>query len=1145
MAHPSRLHRRAALALSAILVAGVALVATIPVFATDDGQAQSTITGQVTGEGAGLAGITVTLDGVGEVVTGSDGGFQFSNLAAGSGYSLTTFDPATVWAAGSASGTLAEGDNSATIDISRTTLPGISGTVMSGGMPLVDILVEITGGAATPSATTSSDGAFSFNGLAAGTYSLTFRDVHDAWESKTIDGVVVDATSVDLGSVELLAAPVATPPVESSDQSLIQVVTEPGVISGVITDRASGDPIPRASVNVSQNDIVTKGVTAGDDGQFDITGLPIGTYSLTASTFGSEPGWQSQTVTVTLTESSPAVVRDIALRKNPTGAGALTGVLKDEAGNPIPNVPVYVSKLGYSSSTSLNSIQTDSSGMFRKDGLASGSYSISVGSDAYRPIPYRVSLISVDAAEPAADYGVIVLTSYPTGDGSVRGVIRDEATGAVVSGVQVSLMSESTSRALVATTNSEGVWSLDHLAYGAYQVGFAPPSGSVRYEISNPPILHISSVVRVDRVDTLRSVSAGAGSIRGVVRDIVTHLPLVGAQIYVDRTAGGFRTASLTTDSSGVFTLTALPAGEYNVVVELAGYFGESTRVMVAADQADVRVSLTAIEPEPAGIFGTAGVHGVLTDPEGVPMDGVIITASTTQGALRTPHAETDAGGRYAFDDLPAGEVLVTVWEHTSDHSYLPFSRTLVLVAGVVTTLDIGLDEAASVQGFASIDQSFGYGVDAFVSAIPEGSSLEDPVPFFSVNPGSGYYKIEGLAPGTYTLYFTQFGGTYNGTGIAPAYWRQGVANGTTIASQASRITLTAGQVLTGRNITLSAGGAISGSIAVDAPGGTSALPVGKGVVVKVNALLGNAWYELPLAQVRVNDGSYLISGLAPGSYILQFDDEWTTNRAFVRQFSGGALTFQGAQIITVTAGQTADAGQVALGLTAPTSAAGPIDLSTFNPGKLEALKGQITVASGLRSGSPATITVGEQFAGEWVSVWANSTPTALGSWTQVSNAGTVSATIPSTLSGSHSIAVQDADSQTIGWAPVTIAPASTTPSTPTGPSQPTQPGQPSQPAGPGTSGASGGSTVPVRTGATSAPPAATPPTVVATPTPTPVPSASAPAPVDEQLTTEALPAESEQRPAPLDFGWAPLLLIAVVLLTGVVMLIILRRRPI
>lgn len=64
---------------------------------------------------------------------------------------------------------------------------------------------------------------------------------------------------------------------------------------------------------------------------------------------------------------------------------------------------------------------------------------------------------------------------------------------------------------------------------------------------------------------------------------------------------------------------------------------------------------------------------------------------------------------------------------------------------------------------------------------------------------------------------------------------------------------------------------------------------------------------------------------------------------------------------------------------------------------------------------------VGEEFAGEWVSVWANSTPTALGGWVQVSANGTVPASIPSGLVGSHRIAVQDADLQTIGWAPITL----------------------------------------------------------------------------------------------------------------------------
>jgi hypothetical protein len=1133
MAHPSRLYRRVALALSAILIAGLALVSTLPVFATDDGQAEATLTGVVTGEGTGLPGITVTLDGVGDAVTGPDGGFQFSHLVAGSGYALSTFDAATVWATGSASGTLVEGDNQLpAIDLSRVTLPGISGTVVSGGMPLVDIFVEVTGGAATPSATTSSDGAFTFNGLGAGTYSLTFRDVTGFWQSTTVDGVVVGATSVDLGTIELSAAPVAEPPTGSGDTSLIQAVTEPGVISGVITDRASGDPLPQASVNAIQGRTYSS-VLAGNDGSFTITNLPLGTYSLTASAFGSAPGWQSQTVSVTLTDSAPAVVRDIALRKIPTGAGAFTGVLTDESGDPIANLTVNVVKVG-SRSGGIASVQTDSSGVFRKDGLVSGSYSISVPSNDYERIPYRSSIIEVDATQPAADYGTIVLKRYRTGDGSVRGVVRDEVTGTTVAGMQVMVtLKDSSQLPSLATTNSEGVWSLDALPYGTYELTVGTSAGGVNYESTYPSVLQISSNVRVDRVDTIRSVPAGTGSVRGEIRDAITHLPVVGATVYVDRSAGGSRTFIGTTDALGVFTVTGLPVGGYSVNVDADGYQQDSSGVTVGAGEASIRVSLVPFAPEPAQVSGTAGLRGTLTDPDGLPLDGVDVYVSSDQGSLATPYAETDASGRYSFSGLPAGEVSVSVWVSSLDSSYVPFTRSLALIAGSVTTLDIELAESASVEGFATVDPALGSGIRPVVLAIPVDG--DDPFAYFPVDEQTGYYSVHGLAAGEYLLYFAQLGDASSGTGIAPAYWRDGVATGAVDPADATPVTVRVGQVLTGRNITLTAGGAIHGTVAVDAPGGVTPLPSGKMVIVSVYELTDTGWYEQPVAVgYALQGGSYMINGLAPGSYRLQFGDEWETNRAFVRKFSGGALTFQTASTITVTAGQTADAGHVALGLVAPTTAGGAIDLSRFAPDALDALEDQITVASGATAGSPTIIGVGAQFAGEWVSVWANSTPTALGSWTRVSSAGTVSVTIPSTLSGSHRIAVQDADSQTIGWASATIAPATTTPSTPT------QPGQPSQPSAPGTS------TSPVSSGASSAPaaPSATTPTGAPTSTPTPAPSATAVPPVDEQLPTLAEPTPDQRTAAP-DFAWAPLLLIAVVLLTGVVMLIILRRRPV
>jgi len=72
--------------------------------------------------------------------------------------------------------------------------------------------------------------------------------------------------------------------------------------------------------------------------------------------------------------------------------------------------------------------------------------------------------------------------------------------------------------------------------------------------------------------------------------------------------------------------------------------------------------------------------------------------------------------------------------------------------------------------------------------------------------------------------------------------------------------------------------------------------------------------------------------------------------------------------------------------------------------------------------GEPATVEVGPEFAGQWVTVTINSDPTPAGGWQQVAADGTIVITLPEGVTGSHRLAVADATNQLMGWTPVDIA---------------------------------------------------------------------------------------------------------------------------
>jgi hypothetical protein len=80
--------------------------------------------------------------------------------------------------------------------------------------------------------------------------------------------------------------------------------------------------------------------------------------------------------------------------------------------------------------------------------------------------------------------------------------------------------------------------------------------------------------------------------------------------------------------------------------------------------------------------------------------------------------------------------------------------------------------------------------------------------------------------------------------------------------------------------------------------------------------------------------------------------------------------------------------------------------------------------STSLTAGTQTRVYVGAEYAGEWVSVWLFSTPTRIGGWHQVDDAGYVTVTVPDGMAaGAHRLVVLDAYGAVIGWQDVGISP--------------------------------------------------------------------------------------------------------------------------
>lgn len=881
----------------------------------------------------------------------------------------------------------------------------------AGGNPLSGVDISVNSGCSgnACSDTTNAQGQYALSGLTSNTFQINLEKqvgttAITSYRNVTVSGGTLNLTMA-IGSAS---------------------------VSGFIRSEEQNFPaIANARISGSQTvmDGLSYTTNSANDGSYTVSGLVAGSINVSVSKVDSQT-YQNLFVNSNsnvIIQNGQSRSKDFYLTPVPTGSNSLSGRVSIQGSNNAVsgawiNISNYASGL-YRSTTS------NGSGDYTVSNLPNGTYWVNVSSADFQYQSRKV-VISGNKIENFS------LSQLATGNLTVSGSIVDTRTNLPVQGAQIYLWG--TGRSYSATSAANGSWSISGVANGKYITNVNPPQNQQNvYEWPNVPDI----VVQGSNVSTnisLRSVVAGTGRIYGVLKNNINHLPIAGATVTTGlQWAGNYTIDPVVTNARGEFSFDYLPAGTYSVWAEKDGFveiklsnpeedaemgFGSGGPLVGEIDLLEGEQAYLAAKLTPV-ISGSGAISGTLMTASGRVLSDQWIWLEDSRGQW-SGSVVTDENGEFVFSNLASGTFYIN-----SSVQGLGSTQQKTVVSGTTTIQDLVIRPLGFIAGKV-LDQSGNSVPCALVTAYRKNSDgtrgpivSADQAEYTTANGvGSGTYSLS-VPDGTYFLRVSQ--NCWNNdekiiVDFASAFWNQSSLSGTELP--VSEIVVQGGQTVDEKNFAVSAnGGQITGTVVAKTSSGVAPLAQGKFVTITVYKNISGTFepqgYLSKWTSGR-QGGDFSINGLPAGTYKLKISDPSNSTRGYETQYVGGS-SLSNAEVFTITAGRRIHIGQNELVNKVPQGDPNSVDSSQLTA----STENMIDAPEVVEANQTISVEVGKDMAGEWVSVWAHSTPTALGDWVQVNADGTVTATVSESLpAGQHRIVVQDVDNQVVGWSATTVA---------------------------------------------------------------------------------------------------------------------------
>ena len=508
-----------------------------------------------------------------------------------------------------------------------------------------------------------------------------------------------------------------------------------GSISGRVTDEETGLGLPMAHVLAYDSTFCAGDAWTDTAGYYLIQNLMAGQYIVGVHKDGYEDEIYPESVTVEEGQNTP----NINFALTPTGGpefGSISGRVTDEVtGLPIVRAEVTITGI-------YCMWYTDSAGYYLCDNLPPDSYEVNARKDGYIPETYPDSVIVVAGQNtPDIDFALTPVGEY----GSISGRVTDEETGLPIVMAHLIAIGLDNWCYGEAWSDTGGYYMIPNLCAGIYQVN----ANAVGYiPETYPDSVIVVAGENTPDIDFALTPIGEAGSISGTITDANTGEPIPGAYVWA---YGEFGHGQARADSLGQYTIIGLYAGDYFVTAWAWGFWPQDypTAVTVIEGQDTPGIDFALVPYEGPGEGIIAG--RVFEDSLFSPIPYAIVFAVSLNGNWGFDF--TDSVGAYMIQGLQTDDYYVFAiapgyMGEFYDGVYTWEEATLVTPDAY--DVDFYLVPCGTGGGRIS-------GVTSSDGSLLEGAlvyaQMDGEVKGFARSSSEGGYVINGLLPGTYTVY--------------------------------------------------------------------------------------------------------------------------------------------------------------------------------------------------------------------------------------------------------------------------------------------------------------------------------------------------------------------------------------------------------